>query len=94
MTEASKRWAVVTLRGRAEFSLSADPDDFLFFRDVPVRVAEAIAEELASLTGPENEPLFDIEDYDDPDADVAEALGIQLKFKTFDKGSSVGTPAR
>lgn len=92
MVKAPTRWTTVTLQGSAKFRLSAYIDDFLFYRGVRMQVPEAIANELAVLTGPEGEPLFDIEDCDDSDdngadedADICEALGIQLKFRTFSR---------
>lgn len=76
---------VTLLRPRQIFQLGTGPQSHNFFEGITVAVADDIAEKLRAEKGSKGRPMFRIEPVgaSDPDADVAEALGVQLKFKAY-----------
>jgi len=66
------------------YEIRTGSQSYKFFLDVPVSVPDEIAEMCNQIWNGKGKPAFRIEvDGIDPDADIAQALGVQLKFRAF-----------
>lgn len=76
---------VTLLRPRKEYVLGLGPQSYTFFEGIPARVPDEVAARCVQLKGDKGRPIFQVgpDNIVDPDADVAETLGVQLKFRAF-----------
>jgi hypothetical protein len=66
------------------YDLRMGPQSYKFFEGIPVSVPAEVAQRCEQTRGDKGRPIFKITpDGIDPDADVAAALGVQLKFRAF-----------